>query len=113
MATANAFHAAQVAQLRTSGEYESWLTSLKQAGETPFDKLDEVLFFQHVPKEWQERVRQMLAEGVPKKQIAGMIGDNQTARKGERRAALFSAARGGERDQKGNLVTPPATSDKK
>lgn len=89
---ANAFHEAQVARLRATGEYDAWLQSLKQAGQTPIDRLDEILFTQHLPKEWQDKVEAMRRAGVPDKKIALMIARSQTARKGETRAALREAA---------------------
>ena len=49
------FHANRVEMLRKSGEYDQWVKDLKEASEIPLDKLDEVLFVQHLPKEWQER----------------------------------------------------------
>ncbi|MHC0054956.1 glycosyltransferase family 2 protein [Actibacterium sp. D379-3] len=89
---AHDFHAAQVARLRATGEYDEWLTSLKEASQTPIDKLDEILFTQHLPREWQDRVEEMRKAGVPDKDIALMIARSQTARKGETRAALRQAA---------------------
>ncbi|WP_254696914.1 glycosyltransferase family 2 protein [Octadecabacter sp. SW4] len=86
------FHAARVEMLRSTGEYDTWVAELKAAGEVPLDKLDEVLFIQHLPKQWQEKVKEMQAQGVPDKVIAKMIAQTQTAKKGETRQALLEAA---------------------
>ena len=86
------FHAARVARLRATGEYDTWLAELKEASKIPLDKLDEVLFIQHLPKMWQEKVKEMQAQGVPDKDIAKMIADTQTAKKGETRSTLLAAA---------------------
>ena len=85
---ANAFHGALVDKLRSTGEYDEWVNSLREASQIPLDKLDEVLFIQHLPKAWQEKVKEMQAEGVSNKEIAKMIKDSQTAKKGETRAEL-------------------------
>ena len=55
-------------------------------------ELDEVLFIQHLPKKWQEKVKELQAQGVPDKTIAKMIAQTQTAKKGETRAELMAAA---------------------
>ena len=87
-----AFHQERVKVLYDSGEYDSMLTELKEASEVPIDKLDQVLFIQHLPKECQAKVNQMQAAGVPDKVIAKMIAQTQTAKKGEARSALLAAA---------------------
>ncbi|MEL6958563.1 MAG: glycosyltransferase family 2 protein [Pseudomonadota bacterium] len=87
-----AFHEKRVAMLRESGEYDQWVKDLKEASEIPLDKLDEVLFVQHLPKEWQEKVKELQAAGIPDKKIAKMIAQTQTAKKGETRQALMRAA---------------------
>ena len=86
------FHAKRVEMLRASGEYDQWITDLKEASEIPLDKIDEVLFVQHLPKEWQEKVKELQASGVPDKKIAKMIAQTQTAKKGDTRKALLEAA---------------------
>lgn len=86
------FHAARVTRLRTTGDYDTWVAELKEASKIPLDQLDEVLFIQHLPKMWQEKVKEMQAQGVPDKDIARMISDTQTAKKGETRTALLAAA---------------------
>ena len=86
------FHAKRVKMLRSSGEFEQWITELKAASEIPLDSLDEVLFVQHLPKEWQQKVKELQAAGVSDKKIAKMISQTQTAKKGETRQALLSAA---------------------
>jgi hypothetical protein len=95
------FHAARVAKLRATGEYDGWIAELKEASKVPLDRLDEVLFIQHLPKKWQDKVKEMQAQGVPDKTIARMIADTQTAKKGETRQELLIAA--GERP-----APPPA-----
>ncbi len=87
-----AFHEARMEKLHATGEYEHWLNELKDASKIPLDKLDEVLFIQHLPKQWQEKVKEMQAQGVPDKTIAKMISQTQTAKKGETRQALLAAA---------------------
>jgi hypothetical protein len=87
-----AFHAKRVEMLRTSGEYDTWLKELKEASDIPLEKLDEVLFVQHLPKEWQQKVKELQAAGIPDKKIAKMISQTQTAKKGETRQALLAAA---------------------
>ncbi|WP_375281884.1 glycosyltransferase family 2 protein [Pseudooctadecabacter sp.] len=86
------FHAKRVEMLRSSGEYDRWVAELKEAAEIPLDKLDEVLFIQHLPKEWQQKVKELQAAGIPDKKIAKMIAQTQTAKKGETRQALLAAA---------------------
>ena len=86
------FHANRVEMLRASGEYDQWLTDLKEASDVPIDKLDEILFVQHLPKEWQEKVKELQAAGIKDKKIAKMIAQTQTAKKGETRQALLAAA---------------------
>ncbi|KAA9009325.1 glycosyltransferase family 2 protein [Histidinibacterium aquaticum] len=87
-----AYHAARVERLRATGEYDRWLAELKDASETSIDELDEVLFIQHLPKKWQEKVKELQAQGVPDKTIARMIASTQTAKKGETRSALLETA---------------------
>ncbi|WP_245831695.1 glycosyltransferase family 2 protein [Salibaculum halophilum] len=87
-----AFHRDRVRILREGGEYDTWLAELKEAAKVPIDALDEVLFVQHLPKEWQEKVKELQAQGVPDKQIAKMISQTQTAKKGETRQELLRAA---------------------
>jgi hypothetical protein len=87
-----AFHRDRVRVLREGGEYDTWLAELKEAAKVPIDALDEVLFVQHLPKEWQEKVKELQAQGVPDKQIAKMISQTQTAKKGETRQELLRAA---------------------
>ncbi|WP_232830763.1 glycosyltransferase family 2 protein [Tropicimonas sp. IMCC34011] len=89
-----AYHEARVLQLRQTGEYDVWLAELTQASEVSIDKLDEVLFTQHLPKVWQQKVEEMRASGVSDKAIALMIASSQTARKKETREAMRAAAEG-------------------
>lgn len=91
-----AYHKGRVEILHNTGEYDKWLIELKKAGETPIDKLDEILFTQHLPKIWQQKVQQMLDAGVPAKTIALLIARSQTARKSETREAMRAAAEGRE-----------------
>ena len=87
-----AFHAARVDKLRSTGEYDHWIEELKEASKVSIKELDEVLFIQHLPKKWQEKVKELQAQGVPDKTIAKMIAQTQTAKKGETRAELMAAA---------------------
>lgn len=91
-----AFHRDRVGTLRKTGEYKAWLEDLKQASQVPIDKLDEVLFTQHLPKIWQEKVKEMQEAGVPPKEIAKLINASQTAKKAETREAMRAAAEGRE-----------------
>lgn len=86
------FHAARVEMLRASGEYDTWISNLKEASEVPLDKLDEVLFVQHLPKEWQLKVKELQGAGISDKRIAKMISQTQTAKKGDTRKALLESA---------------------
>ncbi len=87
-----AFHAARVEKLRATGDYAAWVEELKEASKVSIEELDEVLFIQHLPKKWQEKVKELQAQGVPDKTIARMIAQTQTAKKGETRAELMAAA---------------------
>ncbi len=87
-----AFHEARVAKLRETGAYASWLAELRAAHKVPFERLDEVLFTQHLPKEWQQRIADLRAKGVPDRQLALMIAASQTATKSETRARLRETA---------------------
>lgn len=87
-----AFHAARVEKLRATGEYAAWVAELKEASRVSIKELDEVLFIQHLPKKWQQKVKELQAQGVPDKTIAKMIAQTQTAKKGETRAELMAAA---------------------
>lgn len=80
-----AFHQANVDRLRATGEYDEWVTSLREAGQKRIDQLDEVLFTQHLPKETQELIRRMQSDGVPDKQIAKMIARSTGIRNAEKR----------------------------
>ena len=80
-----AYHQANVDRLRATGEYDEWVDSLREAGKKRIDQLDEVLFTQHLPKETQELIRKMQADGVPDKQIAKMIARSTGIRNAEKR----------------------------
>jgi hypothetical protein len=80
-----AYHAARVDQLRHTGEYDAWVDSLREAGAVRIDQLDEVLFTQHLPKDTQDLVRKMQADGVPNKTIAKMIARSTGIRNAEKR----------------------------
>ncbi|WP_254447292.1 glycosyltransferase family 2 protein [Ruegeria sp. HKCCA5426] len=82
-------HENRVRQLRATEEYEGWLEELKTAGQVPLNKLDEVLFVQHLPKEWQLKVKELQAQGVSDSEIAKMIAQTQTAKKGQTRRELL------------------------
>lgn len=78
--------------LRESGEYDSMLVELKEASKVELDCLDEILFVQHLPKEWQQKVKELQAAGISDKKIAKMISQTQTAKKGDTRKALLESA---------------------
>ncbi|MGR3795310.1 glycosyltransferase family 2 protein [Vannielia sp. SX4] len=88
------YHKGRVDMLRQTGEYDQWLTELREASQIPIDRLDEVLFTQHLPKIWQEKVKEMQEAGVPPKEIAKLINASQTAKKAETREAMRAAAEG-------------------
>jgi hypothetical protein len=67
------FHAARVEKLRSLGEYDPWLVELQKASSVDINRLDEVLFTQHLPKIWQEKIKEMQASGVPDDVIAKMV----------------------------------------
>ncbi|QDC11558.1 glycosyltransferase family 2 protein [Oceanicola sp. D3] len=88
------YHAQRVEALRATGEYEAWLEELKRASAQPIDKLDEVLFTQHLPKLWQQKVREMQEAGVPDREIAKIVAGSKQAKlraKTERAAAMAAA----------------------
>jgi len=79
------YHRANVDKLRHTGEYDQWIADLQEAGAVRIDQLDEVLFTQHLPKDTQELVRKMQADGVPNKTIAKMIARSTGIRNAEKR----------------------------
>ncbi|MDB9944332.1 hypothetical protein OAD19_04920 [Octadecabacter sp.] len=85
------FHAARVEMLRESGEYDSMLVELKEASKVELDRLDEILFVQHLPKEWQQKVKELQVVDISDKKIAKMISQTQTAEKGDTRKALLES----------------------
>ncbi|MEM9250268.1 MAG: glycosyltransferase family 2 protein [Pseudomonadota bacterium] len=87
-----AFHAKRVERLRGTPHYEGWLAGLRSAHNVPYGRLNEVLFTQHLPKEWQTKIAEMRAQGVPDRTLALMIAGSQTATKRETRAELRKAA---------------------
>ena len=86
------FHRVRVEQLRQTPEYDAWLDELKRAAEMPIDKLNEVLFTQHLPKDVQEKIQKMQADGVPDREIALMVDAAIQNRKSNRRAELNARA---------------------
>ncbi len=89
---AMAYHEERVERLRTTGEYDHWLEELKEAAQIALEDVSKVLFIQHLPKAWQAKVKELQAQGVPDEEIATMIAQTQTAKKGETRTALLAAA---------------------
>ncbi len=79
------YHQANVDKLRSTGEYDEWVASLREAGKKRIDQLDEVLFTQHLPKETQELVKKMQEDGVPNEVIAKMIARSTGIRNAEKR----------------------------
>ena len=92
-AEAMAFHADRVARLRQTEDYGAWLDVLKKAGRVPIHRLDEVLFTKHLPREWQDHVAKLRAQGVPDRQIALAIARATGTKREERRTALPDPAR--------------------
>ncbi len=85
------YHQANVDRLRSTGEYDEWVASLREAGKKRIDQLDEVLFTQHLPKETQELVKKMQSDGVPNEVIAKMIARSTGIRNAEKRADATDA----------------------
>jgi len=79
------YHRAHVEKLRQTGDYDQWIADLREAGAVRIDQLDEVLFTQHLPKDTQDLVRKMQADGVPNKTIAKMIARSTGIRNAEKR----------------------------
>lgn len=86
------FHRDRVEKLRQTPEYDAWLEELQRAAAVPIDRLNEVLFTQHLPRELQEKIKKMQADGVPDKDIALMIDAAVQNRKSNRRAELNARA---------------------
>ena len=86
------FHRERVERLRATPDYEAWLAELKQAAEMPIERLNEVLFIQHLPREMQEEVKRMQAAGIPDREIALAIDAAIQNRKATRRAELMAQA---------------------
>jgi len=86
------YHRASVETLRESGDYDRWIAELDAAGAVSIDRLDEVLFTHHLPKDAQETVRRMQADGVPDKTIARMIARSTGIRNAEKRQDARDAA---------------------
>ncbi|MEL6701475.1 MAG: glycosyltransferase family 2 protein, partial [Pseudomonadota bacterium] len=85
------YHAGRVQMLRDSGEYEEWVQQLREAGKHTVDNLNEVLFTHHLPKAWQEKIKEMQAAGIPNKEIAKVVAGSKLARKADRREAMAKA----------------------
>ena len=67
------YHRTQVAQLRSAPEYNGLIAELDQAGDIPIDRLNEVLYIQHMPPAAQDKVRKLQASGMPDRDIALMV----------------------------------------
>lgn len=67
------YHRTQVAQLRSAPEYNGLIAELDQAGDIPIDRLNEVLYIQHMPPAAQEKVRKLQASGMADRDIALMV----------------------------------------
>ena len=87
-AEALAYHAGQVARLRAAPDYVTWMDDLDRAAKVPFDRLDEILFTQHLPKAWQTKIAELREAGVPDRTLAAMVARSTSARKTKARAAL-------------------------
>ncbi|MGR3435176.1 MAG: glycosyltransferase family 2 protein [Shimia sp.] len=86
-----AYHAGRVKMLREAGEYDPWIAELRQAGGHTLETLNEVLFTHHLPKEWQQKITEMQAAGIPDKEIAKVVAGSKLARKSDRREAMAKA----------------------
>ena len=86
-----AYQAERVKILRETGEYDTWVAELREAGKHTVDSLNEVLFTHHLPKEWQQKIQDMLDAGIPKKSIAKVVAASKLARKSDRREAMAKA----------------------
>jgi hypothetical protein len=93
-------HAERVAALRATGEHHRWLAELDRAAQVPFDRLDEILFTQHLPRAWQDKIAQFRAAGVPDRVLAAMVARSGGARKKARRAEMRARAAAGAPDQR-------------
>lgn len=80
------FHTDRLAELRATGAYDTWMRQLRLASQVPFHRLDEVLFTKHLPRQWQEHVARLQAEGVPDRQIALAIARSTGAKREARRS---------------------------
>ncbi|MDF1871205.1 glycosyltransferase family 2 protein [Vannielia sp.] len=93
------YHYHRVESLRHTGEYDQWLEELREASAIPIDKLNEVLFTKHLPKIWQQKIKEMQEAGVPDREIALLVAGTKNAKmrvKNEREQALAAAAGEGE-----------------
>ncbi|MGR3434834.1 MAG: glycosyltransferase family 2 protein, partial [Shimia sp.] len=89
--SALAYQESRVAKLRETGEYDAWVQELREAGQVSVDNLKEVLFTHHLPKAWQEKIKEMQAAGIPNKEIAKVVAGSKLARKADRREAMAKA----------------------
>ena len=86
------YHRDRVEQLRGTPEYDAWLSELHKASEVPIERLNEVLFIQHLPSKTQKKVHELQAAGVADREIALMLSSVTESRKAKRRAAMNSLA---------------------
>ena len=86
--------------LRETGEYDEWVAELREAGKHTVDNLNEVLFTHHLPKAWQEKIKEMQAAGIPNKEIAKVVSSSKLARKSDRREAMAKALEASGSDHK-------------
>jgi hypothetical protein len=92
-------HRARVARLRSTGEYDAWIKELQLAAEVPYERVDEVLYTQHLPPEGQAKVAALREAGHSDRDIARAIARAQSGRKEAARSGLRAMAAGAETDE--------------
>ncbi len=107
------YQAGRVQVLRDTGEYDEWVKELREAGKHTVDQLDEVLFTHHLPKAWQEKIKEMQAAGIPNKEIAKVVSGSKLARKADRREAMAKALEASGSDQTVDVSNTRAETEEK
>ena len=107
------YQAGRVKVLRETGEYDEWVAELREAGKHTVDNLNEVLFTHHLPKAWQEKIKEMQAAGIPNKEIAKVVASSKLARKADRREAMAKALEASGSDQTVDVSNTRAETEEK
>ena len=71
-----AHHAARMAALRAAPGFAQRIQALEEASRVPYDRLDEVLHIQPLPRQARAQIEEMLAQGVREAAIVRMLLDN-------------------------------------